>query len=118
MVAPTKEQFCLNKIKLVKDGGLDIVYTVRVTCGSENYYENYHFVSPRICHPDLLDKVESLKPMMLRVLHLSFFRSLMETPDFKATKNKMNWLNQLIKRWQIVYLFLGSHYLEKKTLEV
>lgn len=88
MVAPTKEQFSLNKIKLVKDGGLDIVYTVRVTCGSENYYENYHFVSPRICHPDLLSKVESLKPMMLRVLHLSFFRSLMETPDFKATKKQ------------------------------
>ena len=88
MRAPSESAFALNKVKVILGGGLDVTFEVEETFGAEIYRENYHLSSTKEIHPDLKKLFDQLKPIMARVYHLSFFRSLMETPEFKATKNQ------------------------------
>ena len=88
MKTPSEKAFALSKVKVISGGGLDIHFEVEETCGAEIYRENYHLSSTKEIHPDLKKLFEQLKPIMARVYHLSFFRSLIETPDFKATKKQ------------------------------
>lgn len=86
MKKPSEQNFYLNKVKVIAGGGLDVHYEVEEACGEEVYRENYHLSSSKMIHPDLQNLFNKLKPIMARVYHLSFFRSLLKTPDFKATK--------------------------------
>lgn len=88
MKTPSENAFFLSKVKLISGGGLDVHFEVEEVCGAEVYRENYHLASSKGIHPDLQKLFDSLKPIMARVYHLSFFRSLLETPEFKATKNQ------------------------------
>lgn len=88
MKTPSEKAFMLSKVKTISGGGLDVHFEVEETCGAEVYRENYHLSSTKEIHPDLQKLFDKLKPIMARVYHLSFFRSLMETPDFKATKKQ------------------------------
>lgn len=88
MKTPEKKAFSLSKVKVINGGGLDVHFEVEEACGAEVYRENYHLTSGKEIHPDLQKLFDRLKPIMARVYHLSFFRSLMETPDFKATKKQ------------------------------
>lgn len=88
MNTPSEEAFALSKVKIISGGGLDIHFEVEETCGNEIYWETYHLSSSKEIHPDLKRLFAQLKPIMARVYHLSFFRSLMETPDFNATKHQ------------------------------
>lgn len=88
MKIPSEKAFILSKVKTISGGGLDVHFEVEETCGAEIYRENYHLSSTKEIHPDLQKLFDKLKPIMARVYHLSFFRSLMETPDFKATKKQ------------------------------
>jgi len=82
---PTKKQFNLSKVKLIKDGGIDCIYEVQETMGNETYNEKYHMESAKDIHPDLRKQVDRLKPIMARVYHMSFVRTLLLMPEFKAT---------------------------------
>lgn len=88
MKVPDEKAFALSKVKTISDGGLDVHFEVEEACGAEIYRENYHVCSTKEIHPDLQKLFDKLKPIMARVYHLSFFRSLLETPDFKATKKQ------------------------------
>ena len=88
MKVPDEKAFALSKVKTISDGGLDVHFEVEEVCGAEIYRENYHVCSTKEIHPDLQKLFDKLKPIMARVYHLSFFRSLLETPDFKATKEQ------------------------------
>ena len=88
MRTASESAFTLNKVKVIPGGGLDVTFEVEETCGAEIYRENYHLSSTKEIHPDLKKLFDQLKPIMARVYHLSFFRSLMDTPEFKATKNQ------------------------------
>ena len=88
MKTPSEEAFQLSKVKVISGGGLDVHFEVEETCGAEVYRETYHLSSSKEIHPDLKKLFDQLKPIMARVYHLSFFRSLMETPEFKATKKQ------------------------------
>lgn len=88
MKVPDEKAFALSKVKTISDGGLDVHFEVEEVCGAEIYRENYHVCSTKEIHPDLQKLFGKLKPIMARVYHLSFFRSLLETPDFKATKKQ------------------------------
>lgn len=88
MKVPDEKAFALSKVKTISDGGLDVHFEVEEVCGVEIYRENYHVCSTKEIHPDLQRLFDKLKPIMARVYHLSFFRSLLETPDFKATKKQ------------------------------
>lgn len=88
MRTPSEKAFQLSKVKVIPGGGLDVHFEVEETCGAEVYRETYHLSSSKEIHPDLKKLFDRLKPIMARVYHLSFFRSLMETPEFKATKKQ------------------------------
>lgn len=97
MKTPSENLFALNKVKMIPEGGLDVHFEVEEVCGSEVYNENYHIESSKEVHPDLQQLFDRLKPILARVYHLSFFRSLMDTPDFKATKKQRDLAEEAFK---------------------
>lgn len=88
MPIPTKEKFSLSKVKLLKDGGLDVHYEVTETIGNESYTNKYHVESAKDIHPDLRDCFDRLRPIMGRIFNITSFLSMVETSDFKATKKQ------------------------------
>lgn len=97
MKTPSEKAFNLCKVKVVSGGGLDVTFEVEEAIGAEVYRENYHLASSKEIHPDLQKLFDRLKPIMARVYHLSFFRSLLETPDFKATKKQKDLAEEAFK---------------------
>lgn len=88
MPIPTKEKFSLSKVKLLKDGGLDVHYEVTEVVGNESYTNKYHVESAKDIHPDLRDCFDRLRPIMGRIFNITSFLSMVETSDFKATKKQ------------------------------
>lgn len=88
MPIPTKEKFSLSKVKLLKDGGLDVHYEVTEFVGNESYTNKYHVLSAKDIHPDLRKLFKDLCPIMGRVFNITSFKTMIATPDFKATKEQ------------------------------
>lgn len=88
MPIPTKEKFSLSKVKLLKEGGLDVHYEVTEVVGNESYTNKYHVESAKDIHPDLRDCFDRLRPIMGRIFNITSFLSMVETSDFKATKKQ------------------------------
>lgn len=88
MPIPTKEKFSFSKVKLLKDGGLDVHYEVTEVVGNESYTNKYHVESAKDIHPDLRDCFDRLRPIMGRIFNITSFLSMVETSDFKATKKQ------------------------------
>lgn len=88
MPIPTKEKFSLSKVKLLKDGGLDVHYEVTEIIGNESYTNKYHVESAKDIHPDLRECFYRLRPIMGRIFNITSFLSMVETSDFKATKKQ------------------------------
>ena len=86
MFVPSEKSFALSKVKLIKDGGLDVHYEVTETVGNESYTNKYHVESAKDIHPDLRACFERLRPIMGRIFNITSFLSFMETPEIKATK--------------------------------
>lgn len=89
MPIPTKEKFELSKVKLLKDGGLDVHYEVTEVVGNESYTNKYHVLSAKDIHPDLRELFNDLRPIMGRIFNITSYKSMMATPDFKATKKQL-----------------------------
>lgn len=89
MPVPTKEKFSLSKVKLLKDGGLDVHFEVTEVVGNESYTNKYHVLSAKDIHPDLRKLFKDLCPIMGRVFNITSFKSMIATPDFKATKKQI-----------------------------
>lgn len=88
MKTPSENSFYLNKVKTITGGGLDVHFEVEEVCGAEVYRENYHLASSKEIHPDLQNLFDRLKPIMARVYHITFFKTIMDTPEFKATSKQ------------------------------
>ena len=88
MPIPTKEKFSLSKVKLLKDGGLDVHYEVTEVVENESYANKYHVQSAKDIHPDLRNLFDSLRPIMGCVFNITSFKTMMATPEFKATKGQ------------------------------
>lgn len=86
MIVPSKKSFALTKVKLLKDGGLDVQYEVVETSGAESYVNRYHVESARDVHPDLRDCFDRLRPIMGRVFNVTSFLSMVEGGDFMGTE--------------------------------
>ena len=85
---PNEKNFALSKVKIVKDGGLDVHFEVTETIGNESYTNKYHVESAKDIHPDLRGCFKELRPIMGRILNLTSFLSMVETDDFKANKKQ------------------------------
>lgn len=88
MPIPSEEKFALSKVKLLKDGGLDVHYEVTEVVGNESYTNKYHVLSAKDIHPDLRHLFNDLRPIMGRVFNITSFKTMMATPEFKATKKQ------------------------------
>ena len=88
MLIPSEKAFALSKVKTLKGGGLDVHYEVTETIGNESYTNKYHVESAKDIHPDLRDCFNRLRPIMGRIFNITSFLSIVETPDFKATKKQ------------------------------
>lgn len=89
MPIPSKEKFALTKVKLLKDGGLDVHYEVTEVIGNESYTNKYHVLSCKDIHPDLRKKFDELRPILGRVFNITSFKTLIKTPGFKATNKQI-----------------------------
>lgn len=88
MLVPNENQFALSKVKLLKDGGIDVHYEVTEVIATESYTNQYHVTSAKDIHPDLQNLFDDLAPIMGRVFNITSFLSMVETPEFKATKTQ------------------------------
>ena len=88
MLIPNEKSFVLSKVKLVKDGGLDVHYEVTEVSGNESYTNKYHVESAKDIHPDLRKCFERLRPIMGRIFNITSFLSVIESTDFKANKKQ------------------------------
>ena len=114
MPIPTKEKFALSKVKLLKDGGLDVHYEVTETIGNESYTNKYHVESAKDIHPDLRDCFDRLRPIMGRIFNITSFLSMVETPDFKATKKQSelsrNFADEMLKNIEVRGVSFSGQY--------
>lgn len=90
MIIPSEKSFSLTKVKLLKEGGLDVHYEVVEVVGMSSYNNKYHVESAKDIHPDLARCFTQLVPIMGRIFNITSFLSMIETPDFKATKEQKN----------------------------
>ena len=88
MPIPTKEKFSLSKVKLLKDGGLDVHYEVTEVVGNESYTNKYHVLSAKDIHPDLRHLFNDLRPIMGRVFNITSFKTMMQRRSLKQQRNK------------------------------
>lgn len=88
MLVPKENQFALSKVKLLKDGGIDVHYEVTEVIATESYTNQYHVTSAKDIHPDFQSLFDDLAPIMGRVFNITSFLSMVETPEFKATKTQ------------------------------
>lgn len=88
MTVPSEKSFLLSKVKIVKDGGLDVHYEVTETVGNESYINKYHVESVKDVHPDLLKLFKRMRPIMARLFNVTSFLSMVETDEFEATKKQ------------------------------
>lgn len=88
MKKPKKENFSFDKVKLLKDGGLDVKFDTEEAEKNEVYRDKNHIESSRDVHPDLREKFDELKIIVARVFHLTFFSVLVENKFFNADKGQ------------------------------
>lgn len=105
MLIPTEKAFSLSKVKLLKDGGLDVHYEVTETVGNESYTNKYHVESAKDIHPDLRNCFDGLRPIMGRIFNITSFLSLMDTPDMKANQKQKdaarNFADEMLKSIEV-----------------
>lgn len=88
MLIPSESSFALSKVKLLKDGGLDVHYEVTEVVGSESYTNKYHVESAKDIHPDLRVLFDSLRPILGRIFWVTSFIKMIESDEFKSNKNQ------------------------------
>lgn len=100
MLVPSEKAFALSKVKMLKDGGLDVHYEVTETIGNESYTNKYHVESAKDIHPDLRECFDRLRPIMGRIFNITSFLSMIEA-NFKATKVQQemarNFANEMLQ---------------------
>ena len=73
--APNRDQFALQKLKLLKDGGMEVIHTIMVSDGSITAMENRVIQSPNVPHPALLDRIMKLTEYLMRSVGMYDFQT-------------------------------------------
>ena len=85
---PTRENFTLNKVKMLKDGGVFAEYEVAVVVNGVASIRKQKTERNDLAHPDLKNSFEVLKPFVLRTFGLTSFLSIVDSKDFGATEKQ------------------------------
>jgi len=65
-----RNQFSIKKMKIRNEGGLDVTYEVMEYNGAEIYYNDYKVQSSKEPHPDMLEPLKHMAPMIADVFYL------------------------------------------------
>lgn len=80
MAKPTENNFSLEKVKLVSNGGICAHYVVTEVVGGMSYTNHYVVDNGMDIHPDLAHLFEDLRPIVARVFNINSFLSFVEDP--------------------------------------
>lgn len=83
MAKPTENNFSLEKVKLVNNGGICAHYDVTEVVGGTSYTNHYVVDNGMDVHPDLAGLFEDLRPIVARVFNINSFLSFVEDPANK-----------------------------------
>ena len=110
---PQEQNFSLTKVKLDKDDGIDIHYSVSEVVGQEHYSNEFHVKSSKQVHPDLKEHFNVLRASMARVIHFSSFRTMSVTKEFNADKDQLelvqNHFEELLNKIEIRGISLSGN---------
>jgi len=83
-------QFNLTKVKLIKDGGLDVHWEQTVKNGAITDTEKEHKESTREPHPDLVTKINTLKPMLAELWGYHTVKLTIDNDKFNGTPEQLD----------------------------
>lgn len=83
MAKPTENNFSLEKVKLVNNGGICAHYDVTEVVGGASYTNHYVVDNGMDVHPDLAALFEDLRPIVARVFNINSFLSFVEDKENK-----------------------------------
>ena len=78
MAKPTENNFSLEKVKLVNNGGICAHYDVTEVVGGMSYTNHYVVDNGMDVHPDLARLFVDLRPIVARVFNINSFLSFIE----------------------------------------
>lgn len=114
MKKPSRKNFKISKVKLLKDGGLDCHFETEEVYGDETFTEKLHSESSKDVHPDLRDKLQELAIIVARVFHLTFFNTLVANDKFFANKAQViiaeEMQNELVKKINVTGISWSGQY--------
>ena len=90
-----KESFRLEKVRLTKDGGLDVHYVRNYKEGALSYTDREHIESTKDPHPDLVTKISTLKPILAKMWGYADPKIIVENEKFKATPDQIERIKRL-----------------------
>lgn len=85
MAIPAKDKFSLSKVKLIRDGGLDVTYDVTEVVGNESYTNKYHVENVKDVHPDLRKLFKQLAVEMAKMFSPITPKGVAEALEVKMT---------------------------------
>lgn len=83
MAKPTENNFSLEKVKLVNNGGICAHYDVTEVVGGTSYTNHYVVDNGMDVHPDLANLFDDLRPIVARVFNINSFLSFVEDKENK-----------------------------------
>lgn len=83
MVKPTENNFSLEKVKLINNGGICAHYDVTEVVGGTSYTNHYIVDNGMDVHPDLANLFKDLRPIVARVFNINSFLSFVEDKENK-----------------------------------
>lgn len=89
MNVPNEQAFTLSKIKLLKNGGIDIHYELNESSGDSVYNTKHHVESAKDVHPDLRNLLTMLRPIMGKIFNVTEFLDMVQNPEFNATPEQV-----------------------------
>ena len=83
MAKPTENNFSLEKVKLINNGGICAHYDVTEVVGGTSYTNHYVVDNGMDVHPDLANLFDDLRPIVARVFNINSFLSFVEDKENK-----------------------------------
>lgn len=97
MLMPLVNQFSISKLQLKKDGLVNVHYEISEVLGNESYSNKFQVQSGKDCHPDLRNLFTALAPIAAQIFGLLEFQTVIESKEFKATKEQLRACENLVQ---------------------
>lgn len=86
LTKPNEKDFSLEKVKLIKNGGISAHYDVTEVSGGTSYTNHYCVDNGKDMHPDLANLFKYLRPIVARVFNINSFLSFMEDEQNRVSE--------------------------------